>query len=94
MQLRSKNQGSVILSSTKAEWIALSEADEDILSLKHLYKSMGTHITSPITVRFDNMGAEFMYNNVTTLSRTRHVDIQSKLEREFVGGNVCLNRGQ
>ena len=92
MQFRSKSQESVTLLITKAEWITLSEAVEDILFLKHSCKRMGIHITSPITVCVDNMGAVFMSNNVTTSSHTRHIDMHIKFVGEFVQGGVIVVR--
>ena len=92
VQFRSKSQQSVTLSSTEAEWMALSEAVKDILFLKHLCESMRIQIARPITVRVDNMGAVFMSNNVTTSSRTKHIDIRSKFAREFVQDGVIIVR--
>ena len=90
VQFRSKSQQSVTLSSTEAEWMALSEAVKDILFLKYLCESMGIRIEKPITVRVDNMGAVFMSNNVTTSQRTKHIDIRSKFVREYVQDGVII----
>ena len=53
-------------------------------------KKYGDSYQSPITVCVDNMGDVLMSNNVTTSSRTKHVDIQSKFVREFVQGGVIV----
>ena len=79
-----ESQQSVTFSSTETEWIALSEAVKDILFLKYLFKSMHIRVQTPITVRVDNLGAVFMSTNVTTSTRTKHVDIRSKFVREYV----------
>ena len=90
VQFRSKSQQSVTLSSTEAEWMALSEAVKDILFLKYLCESMGIRVERPITVRVDNMGAVFMSNNVTTSQRTKHIDIRSKFVREYVQDGIII----
>ena len=90
MQFRSKSQQSVTLSSTEAEWMALSEAVKDILFLKYPCESMGIRVKRPITVRVDNMGAVFMSNNVTTSQRTKHIDIRSKFVREYVQDGIII----
>ena len=90
VQWRSKSQQSVTLSSTEAEWIALSEAVKDIMFLKYLCESMGIRVQLPITVRVDNMGAVFMSKNVTTTTRTKHVDIRTKFVREYVQDGVIM----
>ena len=90
VQFRSKSQQSVTLSSTEAEWMALSEAVKDILFLKYLCETMGIRVERPITVRVDNMGAVFMSNNVTTSQRTKHIDIRSKFVREYVQDGVII----
>ena len=84
VQFRSKSQQSVTLSSTEAEWMALSEAVKDILFLKYLCESMHIKVETPITVRVDNLGAVFMSTNTTTNTRTKHIDIRSKFVREYV----------
>ena len=64
--------------------MALSEAVKDILFLRYLCESMHITVHYPITVRVDNLGAVFMSGNVTTSTRTKHIDIRSKFVREYV----------
>ena len=72
---RSKAQRTVTLSSTEAEWIALSEVAKEILFIVQVLKSMGIKMEYPIVIRVDNTAAIFLSNNVTTNHRTRHVAI-------------------
>lgn len=81
---RSRQQASVALSSSEAEYIALSEAAKEIKFLYQLMVSMGLKVQTPITVRVDNVGAIFMAENVSTSQRTRHVDIRWAYVREFI----------
>lgn len=81
---RSQAQRSVTLSSTEAEWIAMSEAVKDVIFLMHLVEGMGITIRYPITVRVDNVGAIFMSGNITTTGRTRHAQIRGRYVSELV----------
>ena len=56
---KSKGQKSVTLSSTEAEYVALSEISGDILFLKSLVEFIGLEIQYPIKVMVDNIGAIF-----------------------------------
>jgi hypothetical protein len=49
-----------------------------------ILESLGIRVKLPIVVRVDNVGAIFMSENVSTSSRTRHVDIRYHYVREFV----------
>ena len=80
---RSKAQRSVTLSSTEAEWIALSEAVKEIIFVLQLLESMQIEVELPIVVRVDNVGAIFMSDNKTTTSRAKHVDIRTKYVNEY-----------
>lgn len=85
---KSKAQQSVTLSSTEAEWVALSEAIKEVIFLINLLGSMRIIVQLPVIVRVDNVGAIFMSENLTTTSRTKHIDIRSKYVREYVEDGV------
>ncbi|MEL7196527.1 MAG: Ty1/Copia family ribonuclease HI, partial [Bacteroidota bacterium] len=81
---RSRQQRSVTLSSTEAEYVSLSEAAKEIKFVYQIMTTMGFQVKTPITVMVDNVGAIFMSENVTTSQRTRHVDIRYAYLREMV----------
>ncbi len=81
---RSKSQKTVSLSSTEAEWIALSEAAKDVRFVVQLVESMGIEVKRPVKIRVDNVGAIFMSNNITTTGRTKHVDVRTKFVNQLV----------
>jgi Reverse transcriptase (RNA-dependent DNA polymerase) len=81
---KSKLQRTVALSSSEAEYYAISEAAKEIRFVYQILDSMGIKITLPIIVNVDNVGAIFMTENVTATSRTRHVDARYHYVREFV----------
>lgn len=84
----SRAQRSITLSSSEAEWIALSEATKEIMFVLQLIKSMGIKVKLPIIVRVDNVGAIFMSKNITTSNRTKHVDIRTKYVNEYVEDGI------
>jgi len=81
---RSKAQKSVSLSSSEAEWYALSEAAKEVKFLAQLMMTMEIPIELPIIVKVDNVGAIFMSDNQTTTNRTKHIDIRTNFVREYV----------
>jgi hypothetical protein len=85
---RSKAQQSITLSSTEAEWFALSEGVKEIRFLTQLCESMQIQVVRPVTVRVDNTAAIYMSSNVTTTSQTCHVDVRTKYVREYVEDGV------
>jgi len=73
---QSKGQRSVTLSSSKAEYVTLSEAAKEVKFMAQVMMLMGIPVKFLIIVRVDNIGAILMSENVTTSQRTKHVDIQ------------------
>jgi hypothetical protein len=81
---RSKQQHSVALSSTEAEYMALSEAAKEIKFIYQVLTSLGIKVQLPIIVHVDNVGAIFMAENATSTHRTRHIDARYHFVREFI----------
>ena len=81
---KSKGQKSVTLSSSEAELVALSEAAKELKFISQILKSMKIQIELPIKCYVDNVGAMFMAENVTTSSRSKHIDIRYHYLREFI----------
>ena len=81
---RSRQQRSVTLSSTEAEYVSLSEGAKEVKFVYQIMTAMGFKVKTPITVMVDNVGAIFMAENITTSQRTRHVDIRYAYVREMV----------
>ena len=71
---RSKAQRGVTLSSSEAEYVAISEAVKEIKFIYYLLQGIGINIELPIIVKTDNIGAMFMAQNSSSGVRTRHVD--------------------
>jgi membrane-bound inhibitor of C-type lysozyme len=67
---RSKGQKSVTLSSTEAEYIAMSECAKEINFVHQLLTSMGIKLDLPIVVRVDNIGVISVGENISISQRT------------------------
>ena len=75
---KSKSQKAIALSSSEAEYYALSEAAKDVKFVHMLLTTMGLKVNLPIEIKVDNVGAIFMTENVSTAGRTKHLDLRAK----------------
>ena len=73
---KSKSQKSITLSSSEAEYVALSEATKEINFVYQLLLSIGIQVQLPIVMRVDNVGVIFMSENTSTSGRMKHIDIR------------------
>jgi len=64
--LEEQGQGNVTLSSSEAEFVALSEATKEIKFIIQVLLSIGIEVELPIIICVDNIGAIFMAENVST----------------------------
>jgi hypothetical protein len=85
---KSKSGRSVTLSSTEAEYFALSECAKELIFIKNVIESMGIQIELPIEIKVDNVGAIFLANNYTTSQRTRHIDVRVHFVRQFIEDGI------
>ena len=74
---------SVVLSTTEAEYMALSEVVKELKFIVQLQQTMNVEVELPITVFVDNVGAIWFSNNRTTSDRTRHIDIRTSFVKEY-----------
>ena len=82
---RSKKQRTVALSSTEAEYMALSEATQEAVWLKAFMRELGQDAgNSALTVYEDNQGAIALAKNPEFHKRTKHIDIRYHFVREKV----------
>ena len=80
---RSKGMKSVVLSTTEAEYKALSEVVKELKFIVQLLQTMNIEVELPITVHVDNVGAIWLSNNRTTSDRTKHIDIRTSFVKEY-----------
>jgi hypothetical protein len=67
---KSRAGRNVTLSSTEAEYFALSEVTKEIMFVKQVLHTMGIVIKLPILVKVDNVGAIYLSNNFSLGQRT------------------------
>lgn len=78
-----RKQISVSLSSTEAEYIALSEACKQILPVNRLMKEIRIGGLGPVTIREDNQGAIKLVENGKVGRRSKHIDTRFHFVREL-----------
>lgn len=78
-----RKQRNVSLSSTEAEYIALSEASKECIYLKNLYTEiLGS--CGPIVLYNDSQSAQKLVSNPVFHRRSKHIDIRYHFVREAV----------
>ena len=81
---KSHGQKTVALSSTEAEYIAISELCAEILLIKSILEFLKIEIKLPIIVHCDNIGAIYLGHNAKLSQRTKHIDVKHHFVREYV----------
>ena len=81
---KSRAQKHVTLSSTEAEYVAVSEVCGDVLFMKMILEFLGLLIEKPVIIHCDNVGAIFLGNNAKASLRTKHIDVRYHFVREYI----------
>lgn len=81
---RSKKQPTVSLSSTEAEYKAMSDLCKEALWLCSLLNELHLRPSSSIPLHVDNEGAEALAKNPEHHTRTKHIDTRYHFIRECV----------
>ena len=81
---KSRGQKTVTLSSSEAEYVAVSEVCAEILFIKTLMDFLKLEVDLPITVMCDNVGAIFIAHNSKNNGRTKHISVKHHFIREYV----------
>ena len=85
---KSKSMKSVVLSTTEAEYVAVSEVVKEIKFLYQMLRSMEIKVPLPIMVQMDNVVAIWLVNNSSVSERTKHVDLRADFVREMIKDQV------
>ena len=82
----SKKQTSIALSTTEAEYLAMTQAAKEIVWLRILLEELGAdaHVPQMSELYGDNQGALALACNPEYHARTKHIDIQYHFIRELV----------
>ena len=79
-----KSMKSVVLSTTEAEYVVISEVVKEIKFLSQLLRSMEIKVPLPIKIKVDNVGAIWLANNSGVSERTKHVEIRAHFVRSYI----------
>ena len=85
---RSKQQNSVMLSSTEAEYVAVSEVAMEIICISKLMEFMDLKCKYSIVAHVNNMGAIYMTNTDRMGSRTKHIDTRYHYVRNYIKDGI------
>jgi len=80
----SKKQPVVALSTSEAEYIALSYAVQEAIWLKSLLTSVGVVVDKPIIIKEDNQGAIAIAKDPVKHTRAKHIDIRFHFLRDVI----------
>uniref|UniRef100_A0A034WRD0 Retrovirus-related Pol polyprotein from transposon TNT 1-94 n=1 Tax=Bactrocera dorsalis TaxID=27457 RepID=A0A034WRD0_BACDO len=85
----SKKQVTVALSSTEAEYMALSAAAKEAVYLKNLLREIDCYNSKrALTMYGDNLSSQHLAQNPVYHNRSKHIDIRFHYIREVVKNNV------
>jgi len=86
----SKKQSTVALSSTEAEYMALTQAVKESIWLQAILKELAAirHLEEMRKIRVDNQGAIALAKNAEFHARTKHIDIQYHFVRQHVENHI------
>ena len=74
----------VELSSTEAEYIAISEICTEILLKTSILEFLNIKIKLLVTVHCDNIGIIYIEQNANLLQRTKHIDLKHQFVRKYI----------
>jgi hypothetical protein len=86
----SKLQASVAVSTTEAEYVALSTAGCETQYLRALLSELGSPQTAATIIHEDNFGCVQLTKEQVNHSRTKHIDIRFHKIRELVTNEVSV----
>jgi hypothetical protein len=85
---RSKAQKLVTLSSSEAEYVALTDCVKDVIFIRNLLQTIQWKIDDTIVVHVDNIGAIFIANNFSAEGRTKHIDTRLHFVRDLIDQSI------
>lgn len=88
----SKKQQSIALSSTEAEYMALSTASKEVVYLRSFLNELGflRLIDGPTELHGDNLSSQQLVKNPIYHARRKHIDIRVHYIRDVYNKNVIV----
>jgi hypothetical protein len=83
----SKKQRTVALSTTEAEYIALTEGAKQLVWLRRFLHNLNLDQSKPTSIRSDNLSAITISHDATYHARTKHINVAYHFIREKVASN-------
>lgn len=83
-----RKQTSVAISSTEAEYIALSEACQELVSLVRVFEDLSIHTTLPIRIMEDNQSCIQLATSKRIGRRSKHIETRYHYVRELTEKNT------
>lgn len=80
----SRKQRTVAMSTTEAEYMALSNAAKEIIHLQRFLKELGATDVETMTLYSDNFSAQKLAVNPVFHARTKHIDVRHHFVREII----------
>jgi hypothetical protein len=84
VQWMSRAESVTALSSTEAEYIAMSICAQEVKFVSMLLNEMSKEAKTPSIIREDNTGALFLVDNAQLGNRTKHIDTRYHFVRDMV----------
>ena len=81
---KTKKQATVALSSTEAEYMALTDGVKEALWLRKLLLEIGIGVKGATVIHEDNTGCIALAKNPEFHQRTKHIDVRYHMVREQV----------
>ena len=81
---KSKSQNTVTLSSTEAEYVALTLCVNEMIFIKNTCEGMKIEIKKPMIVYMDNTGAIDLAHNWSYGNRSKHIDTRYHYIRRLI----------
>ncbi len=83
-----KKQPTIALSSTEAEYMAMTHAGKEAVFLEHLFGKVGIPFSIPMTLLIDNQSAIALAENPIFHARTKHIDARHHWVHEKVEDGI------
>jgi hypothetical protein len=80
----SKRQATVALSTTEAEYMALSSASQELLWILSFLREIGIEPKGPVIMNQDNKGCIDLTKNNKNHPKTKHIDIRHHFVKDLV----------
>ena len=87
MAWSSKKQRTVALSTTEAEYVALTEGAKQLVWLRRSLNDLGFIQSNPTSIRLDNLGAITLSHDATYHPHTKHINVAYHFICERVASN-------